>query len=43
LDGRGWSNINRNSYDSLKRDELLTRLSSWSPVVRERAATAFVY
>ncbi|MHC4249942.1 MAG: DUF6288 domain-containing protein, partial [Planctomycetota bacterium] len=38
-DGRGWSNGDRNSfYDKLTRDELMRRLGSWSPVVRERAA-----
>jgi hypothetical protein len=38
-DGRGWDNKNRNSfYDSLTERELLARLGSWSPVVRERAA-----
>lgn len=40
-DGRGWSNNNRNSaYDSLDREQLLERLASWSPAVRERAASA---
>lgn len=40
-DGRGWSNKDRNSYyDALSKDELIDRLSSWSPVVRERAAMA---
>ncbi|MFZ9935604.1 MAG: DUF6288 domain-containing protein, partial [Luteolibacter sp.] len=40
-DGRGWSNKDRNSYyDSLSREELMKRLASWSPVVRERAAAA---
>ncbi len=40
-DGRGWSNKDRNSYyDSLSREELMKRLASWSPVVRERAAMA---
>jgi hypothetical protein len=40
-DGRGWSNIDRNSfYDGLDEKELLARLASWSPVVRERAAMA---
>jgi hypothetical protein len=42
LDGRGWSNKDRNSaYDQLDGDALLERLGSWSPVVRERAAMAF--
>jgi HEAT repeat protein len=41
LDGRGWSNQDRNSaYDKLSADQLLERLGSWSPVVRERAAMA---
>jgi hypothetical protein len=41
LDGRGWSNKDRNSaYDRLNGDQLLERLGSWSPVVRERAAMA---
>lgn len=41
LDGRGWSNKERNSaYDKLSGDQLLERLGSWSPVVRERAAMA---
>ncbi len=40
-DGRGWSNKDRNSaYDKLDGDQLLERLASWSPVVRERAAMA---
>ena len=40
-DGRGWSNKDRNSfYDGLSREELMKRLTSWSPVVRERAAMA---
>jgi len=40
-DGRGWSNADRHSYyDSLSEDELMERLGSWSPVVRERAAIA---
>ncbi len=38
-DGRGWNNRERNaSYAQLDDDELLHRLGSWSPVVRERAA-----
>jgi hypothetical protein len=41
LDGRGWSNKDRNSaYDGLNPEQLLERLESWSPVVRERAAMA---
>jgi hypothetical protein len=40
-DGRGWSNKDRNSaYDKLSAEQLLERLGSWSPVVRERAALA---
>lgn len=40
-DGRGWDNKDRHSaYDKLSADELLGRLGSWSPVVRERAAMA---
>jgi hypothetical protein len=41
LDGRGWSNKDRNSaYDMLSEGQLFERLGSWSPVVRERAAMA---
>lgn len=41
VDGRGWSNNNRFSfYDSLSSMELLERLASWSPTVRQRAAIA---
>jgi len=41
VDGRGWNNKDRNSfYDSLSEEQLLERLSNWSPVVRERAAMA---
>ena len=41
VDGRGWSNTDRKSfYDGLHVDELVNRLRSWSPVVRERAAMA---
>ena len=41
LDGMGWSNNNRTSaYDALSPDELLERLGSWSPTVRERASMA---
>ncbi len=40
-DGRGWSNKDRHgAYDKLEEKELLERLGSWSPIVRERAATA---
>jgi hypothetical protein len=38
-DGRGWDNKDRNSfYNQFTDDELLARLGSWSPIVRERAA-----
>lgn len=41
LDGRGWNNKDRNSfYDALTNEELLERLGSWSPIVRERASLA---
>lgn len=40
-DCRGWDNKDRTSYyDKLSTDQLIERLSSWSPVVRERAAIA---
>jgi len=40
-DGRGWSNKDRTSaYDKLSEKQLLERLASWSPTVRERAAMA---
>jgi hypothetical protein len=40
-DGRGWDNRDRTSfYAGLDEAELLRRLGSWSPVVRERAAMA---
>ena len=40
-DGRGWSNLDRNSfYDGLTEEELLDRLGNWSPIVRDRAAMA---
>ncbi len=41
LDGRGWDNKDRNGYyDGLDTEDLLSRLGSWSVVVRERAAMA---
>lgn len=41
MDGRGWDNKDRNSvYDQFDDTELLQRLGSWSPIVRERAAAA---
>jgi hypothetical protein len=41
LDGRGWSDKDRTSaYDAMSHGELLSRLGSWSPTVRERAAAA---
>lgn len=40
-DGRGWDNKDRHSaYDKLSFDQLVQRLGSWSPIVRERAAMA---
>lgn len=40
-DGRGWTNADRHGfYNQLGRDELMQRLGSWSPVVRQRAAMA---
>lgn len=40
-DGRGWDNKDRRStYDRFSDAELLERLGSWSPIVRERAAAA---
>ena len=40
-DGCGWDNKDRNSaYDKFSGDQLIERLGSWSPVVRERAAMA---
>ena len=39
--GEGWDNKRRNEgYDQFNLKDLLARLSSWSPVVRERAAMA---
>lgn len=41
VDGRGWDNKDRYSvYDKFSDAQLLERLASWSPVVRERAAMA---
>lgn len=38
-DGRGWDNKDRKSfYQKLSEADLLARLGSWSPIVRERAA-----
>jgi hypothetical protein len=40
-DGRGWDNKDRHSaYDKLTVDQLVERLRSWSPIVRDRAAMA---
>jgi len=40
-DGRGWDNKDRTSrYDRFDDSELIVRLGSWSPVVRQRAAEA---
>lgn len=40
-DGRGWTNKDRTGfYLALGEAELLKRLGSWSPIVRERAAAA---
>lgn len=40
-DGRGWTRKDRNSfYDQLSIEQLMGRVSSWSPVVRDRAASA---
>lgn len=40
-DGRGWNSLERNQvYDKYNTTKLLKKLSSWSPIVRERAATA---
>ncbi|MFN9718130.1 MAG: DUF6288 domain-containing protein [Planctomycetota bacterium] len=39
--GRGWDNKDRYSfYHQLSIDELISRLGSWSPIVRERAGMA---
>lgn len=40
-DGRGWSNNDRHSAtDAFSEAQLLERLASWAPAVRERAAMA---
>ncbi len=40
-DGRGWDNKDRRgTYDRMADGDLLSRLGSWSPTVRERAAEA---
>ncbi len=40
-DGRGWNNKDRRSfYEQMTDAELVQRLGSWSPIVRERAAMA---
>ena len=40
-DGRGWTSKDRNSYyDKMTTQQLLKRLSSWSPTVRQRTAMA---
>jgi hypothetical protein len=42
VDGRGWTNKNRfETYDKYSDAELLERLGSWSPTVRDRAGIAF--
>lgn len=39
--GKGWTRKDKHGfYDSLTTDQLIERLSSWSPVVRARAAEA---
>jgi len=41
-DGRDWTAKARNTlYDAMSDAELLKRLQSWSPIVRERAAMAY--
>ena len=40
-DGRGWTNKDRlGFYEKMTDAELLARLGSWSPIIRERAAMA---
>jgi hypothetical protein len=41
-DGRGWTHKDKKSYyNKLSKNELIKRLGSWSPIVRERAVKAF--
>lgn len=41
LDGRGWTSKDRTSYyEKMSTRQLLRRLSSWSPTVRERTSAA---
>ena len=40
VDGRGYRN---NFYKNLTNDELKLRLGSWSPIVRDRAATEYAH
>jgi len=43
-DGRGWSNKERTkAYEALTEEQLLQRLGSWSPVVRDRAGMALAH
>lgn len=40
-DGRGWSSLDQISYyEAMSDEDLLKRLGSWSPIVRERAGQA---
>ncbi len=40
-DGRGWNNKDRDAaYDKLNSEEIFECLSSWSPIIRERAANS---
>lgn len=41
-DGRGWTSKTKKSvYSDLSKDEIVERLKSWSPIVRERAVKGF--
>jgi len=41
-DGRGWTHKDKKGYYSkLSNEEIIKRLGSWSPIVRERAVMAF--